>query len=232
MRDRMAVSWRPLSIAFVLLLGTVISAPGRADVIDFESGFIDRDEVTGPIVTSTNAVRFRFGAGSPTYNGFITRVGSPTTAFFPHDLPTGGSPGAFLLSDELAPRGNPQSAMDYFIEFAEPVSNLSLELYDLEIAGNTATLTAYSDLTRTDVVGMDSATIVGNAPEGLVTPLSIPNPTTVIRVASLTLSNGSDLGTGIDNVTFTTARVPIPTAALLAIALLLFGTSFVALRRA
>lgn len=233
MRDRGARRWATRAARLILLSVGIgfTAAPARADVIDFETGFIDQDPVTGPITTPTNSVRFRFGAGTPSSDGFIARVGAPQTAFFPDDLPSGGTPGDYFLSDESALGGSPSTALDAFIEFAEPVSNLSLELYDLELDGNTATLTAYADLARTQVVGTDSETISGTAPEGLVLPLSIPAPTTVIRAATLTTSNPADTGTGIDNVTFITARVPIPGAALVVLGLLLFGTSYVALRR-
>lgn len=207
-------------------------APSLADVIDFETGFEDLDEVSLTVETATNRVRFRFGAGKPMGNGFIARVGAPLSAFYPADQPSGGNPGAFFLTDERGGRRGPRHSLDCFLEFAQPVANLSLELYDLEVDGNTATLRAWSDLGRTNLVGMDRATISGKAPEGLVTPLSIPRPSSVIRAASVTLSSRFDTGTGIDNVRFTTARVPIPKTALLAVGGMLFATSFLALGRA
>ncbi|MCH8289474.1 hypothetical protein IH992_00005, partial [Candidatus Poribacteria bacterium] len=108
-------------------------------------------------------------------------------------------------------------ALDYFIDFARPVGDLSLNLYDYHLRpagaggagiGDTATLTAFADAARTVPVGTDVFTIISDLPDGNVATLSISNPSALILAASLVFSTG-DAGNGIDNIRFITDLVDI-----------------------
>jgi len=147
-----------------------------------------------------NMVSFRVGNGAPTDFGTVAQVGAPQTAFAPDDTPTGGNPGELFLSDN-------SDGPDYFIQFIDSaVSSVSLDLYDFRgdggaSAGDTATLTVYSDALTT-AVGSTSYTIPSPLPpDGNTVTLSISTASAPIKWAALTFST-RDAGTGIDNVTF------------------------------
>ena len=217
----MKLALRHLAQAGVAIAAIAIAQPAAAEIIDFESGFAALDPV-GAVVTATNTVTFSVGPGTTGGVGpaFIADVGGPTTAFVPHDTPEAGAAGRigeFFLTDETA---GPSAALNYFIEFADPVASLGLDLIDFRrdggpSAGDTATLTVYSDSFST-AVGFDIFTIpLTNPVDGNVERLMVSLGGKVIKSASIVFST-PDVGTGIDNITF----VPEPaTLALLGIGL-------------
>ena len=212
-------------------LGTATS--GWADAITFESGFADRMPVTGPIATATNSVRIGVVAGGVARSPLVAKVGAPETAFTPDDRTANPAvSGDYFLSDEA--NGPSGSARDYTFDFANPAANLALNVYDYRSSdggaklGDTATLSAFGDEGRSNLVGSQTYTISNGAlPNGAIELLSVANPTAPIRSAVLTFSRG-DVGSGIDNITFTTAAVPEPGT----IAILGFGVlGLIAARR-
>jgi hypothetical protein len=198
------------ALAIVLCQSSVASAA----IVDFEGGFADLDPV-GAVVVPGNTVTFSVGpSGVPTGTGFIAEVGDPATSFVPADTPAAAVAGRFLLSDEDTEQ---LLSLDYFIDFANPVLNLGLDLFDVRgdgggATGDVATLNAYADATRSTLVGSDSFTVPSPQPvEGNVVNLSIPAPSAPIVATHLTFS-GVDVGTGIDNITFTNRDTVIPEA--------------------
>ena len=195
----------------VVFVVAVLGSKARADLIDFESGFVDLQAV-GVVATASNTVTFAVGpnGGSPSGTGFIAGVGAPTTSFVPVDTPAAASAGAFFLTDEIA---GPVAALDYFISFQSPVLNLEMDLFDYRVdggpsIGDTATLNVYADAARTILVGSASFTIPSPNPvDGNVEHLAILAPASTILSAHLTFS-GTDVGTGIDNIQFTTIPEP------------------------
>jgi hypothetical protein len=89
----------------------------------------------------------------------------------------------------------------------------SLDLFDYRVdggpaIGDTATLNVFSDAARTMLVGTSTFTIPSPNPmDGNLANLSVQNPSSPILAASLTFSTG-DVGTGIDNITFSTVPEP------------------------
>ncbi len=199
------------SVMAVVLVGMLASPSFGASVIDFEN-FADGDAL-GIVTLSDNAVRFSVGGASPTGLAYVAQVGPPTTAFVPNDTPALASLGSYVLTDE--PSG-PSLALNYFMDFLNPVTGLSLNLIDFRSdggagVGHTATLNVYSDLGRTNLVGQSVFTITSGLVDGNVETLGVVNPKGgAIRSAALIFSTG-DVGTGIDNIRFVT--VPLPSAA-------------------
>jgi len=179
----------------------------QTDTIDFEA-FANLTAL-GPVTTVTNTVTFSVTGGG---TAFVADVGAPVTAFVSLDTPATAVAGARFLTDETA---GPSAALDYFMTFASPVLNLSLDLYDYRVdggpsAGDTATLNVFSDASFTTLVGSSVFTIpVLNPVDGNVENLSVPSPSAPILSASVVFMAG-DVGTGIDNVTFTTATAVAP----------------------
>jgi hypothetical protein len=211
------------------LLTIALLGPASADIIDFESGFSDQQSVT-QVITATNTVTFSVGPNhTPAY---IAQVGLPTTAFVLKDTPADMSiSGSFFLTDE---KNGPIVKLPYYLSFATPVLNLSLDLYDYRAidggarVGDSATLTAYDQ--NTNVVGTDVFTIknlfIVNGNDAF---LAITLPTGPIWSASLTFSRG-DVGTGIDNIAFNEPPPPsgpLPPSLLLMVS----GLGLVALYR-
>jgi hypothetical protein len=196
--------------AVLLVLG--ILGPVQADLIDFESGFSDQLPVT-QVFTPTNVVTFWVGIDQkPAY---IAQVGGRTTAFVPNDTPEDLTvSGKYFLTDE---KNGPWFKLPYYISFATPVQNLSLDLYDYRRIdggpriGDRATLRVFDQ--AGNPVGMDVYTIPWPNPQnGNIEWLSVMNPTAPIKTGWLEFSKG-DVGTGIDNIRFTT--VPLPSSLLL-----------------
>ena len=208
------------------LLG-LCSAASQADVIGFESGFADQQAVTA-VATATNTVGFSVGGG-PAY---IAKVGAPVTAFNADDMPANTAiSGNYFLTDE---RAGPSTTLDYFLSFLHPVSSLSLNLYDYRAdggagVGDTATLSVYSDLAMTALLGTDVFTIPANSPDGNVEFLSVAGLDSILA-ASVTFSH-TDIGTGIDNIAFETAAGTVPEPATPALAALGLMAAFAAGRR-
>src|SRR5262245_34806564 len=114
---------KPCSKAVTAALSAVamlLAVPAaRADLIDFESGFVDLQAV-GTVATATNAVTFSVGVGSGSGTGFIASVGGAITAFNSTsgaDTPEDGTAtsGRFFLTDETA---GPSATLNYFLTFA------------------------------------------------------------------------------------------------------------------
>ena len=191
-----------------MLLVLAVTGTAQADLIDFE-GFAPLTPL-GSVPTASNIVTFSVGTPGGG-DAFVAEVGNPQTAFVPNDTPAAATAGERFLTDETA---GPSAKLDYFMEFDTPVLELSLDLYDYRYdggprIGDTATLTVFSDLFGTEV-GSDIFTIPRERiEEGNVVALSILSPVASIMSASLVFSTG-DVGTGIDNVEFTTAPVPTP----------------------
>ncbi len=202
---RCPVDCAPIGLAALLhrRRGTGAELTWYAEAIDFETGFVERDAV-GTVPTAANDVTFSVTGGGP---GFIGGVGPPRNAFNPADTPAGGVPGRFFLSDE---KDGPGSSRDYFIQFAKPVLNLALDVYDYRLddpasAGGVATLTAYADAARTIAVGSYFFAVPTPRPtDGNAETLAISAPSAPIAAAVLRFSE-PDGGTAIDNVRFTTA---------------------------
>lgn len=199
----------PISLSAVLLVLGILG-PVQADLIDFESGFSDQQAVT-EVITSTNAVTFWVGIDHK--KAYIAQVGTPKTAFVPYDTPENLTvSGNFFLTDE---KNGPWFKLDYYMSFATPVRNLSLNLYDYRVDGgpwfgDSATLRVFDK--DGNPVGTDVYTIGWpNPPNGSIEWLSVMNPTAPITTAWLEFSRG-DMGTGIDNISFTT--VPLPPSVL------------------
>ena len=236
-RNRAITKW----LAAVLFLTG--SAGLRADIIDFETGFADFQSV-GSILTATNVVDITVGNG---YHGalegcslaapcdaFIAAVGGLQTAFTADDLPeAGASPGSFFLTDEPLDNVPMNRSFDFFFDFLHPVWDFSLDLYDYRADGfrgnldDSATLSAFADAARTVLLDIDTWNVREHLPlpDGNLSQLSIT--VGVIPIAALTLSYPYDPGTGIDNISFTTTplRVPSPgTFAITVLGLLLLAT--------
>jgi hypothetical protein len=193
-----------------VLVGMVLAAnPAQAGMttIDFE-GLGDVTPITS-IAVPGNVVTFSIvhptGAVTPAYTA---QVGGPVTAFVPNDAPAGMQSGTYL-TDETA---GPKLTGDYRMQFARPVSSLSLDLYDYRVdggpsVGDQAILTVYSDLFGT-AIGTAVFTIpAANPIDGNIEHLAVTLGSFDIMSAALTFT-GADVGTGIDNVSFATVPAP------------------------
>ena len=196
---------------------TLAAQAASADLIDFESGFADL-QVAGTVVTATNAVTFSVDSMSDA-NAYIAERGSPTTGFVPLDAASGN----FSLSDDP---GAPFGADDYVLEFLNPISDLSLEIYDVRgdgggSVGDIVTLSVFSDVARTNLIASDSFVVAAGLADGLAQTLSVSG---IAFGRAATVSYGNDNGTALDNISFTTAAVPAPaTLLLLGMGLLAIG---------
>ena len=200
----------------VLIASSVCSVTGvSASIIDFESGFTDLSPVN-TVNIAGNAVTFGVGPSTgPIGDAFIAAVGEPRSAFTvtngPSDTPTSGSPGGFFLTDTSDGTDSLSAKDDYFISFANPVSSLSLDLYDYRADGGNpigamATLSVYSDLARTMLIDSDIFVVDGNEDDGNVETLQVQ--ALGILAAHLEFSQGGDTGTGIDNISFHSVPEP------------------------
>jgi len=211
----------PIAAAFVLGISGIEAQQAFADVIDFEPGLVVVGAANSPVdlqpvgavVTATNTVTFGVGSCTNPTPAFIAEAGLPQTAYSPDDaIPVGASlPGSFFLTDETA---GPLLALNYCISFAIPVNNLSLDLYDYRNggarSGDVATLTVFD--AGGNPVGSDSFEITKPKPvDPNLATLSIPSPSGLISSAELSFTTPS-IGSGIDNITFTTNIVPEPTS--------------------
>ena len=214
-------------VAFMAL--ALVAASARADRIDFETGLAE-DTGAPLIATPTNAVSFGVGTGSPTLGRapLVARVGGRATGFAPADTPSEGRVGSIFLTDEaggtLNENGHTPEALDYFFSFENPIRDLSLDLIDyrldgLTLLGDSATLTLYGGPNYTDPLASEVYQVPAGLPDGFVKSLSaMLDETQEARSASLTFQGRGDVGTGIDNLTFST--VPEPSSALIALAII------------
>jgi len=201
-----------ISIIAIVFISIGSAQSVSALKIDFETGFTEGDMV-GTINVIGNSVTFQVGTGSPMMDGLIAEAGFPERCFQNNDNPEPGAPGAvvgdFFLCDESM---GPSATEDYFIEWANPIASLELDLIDFRQdggpePGDVATLTAYSDTARTMAVGTATRTVLGTEPDGNVEHLAILLPSAAILAADLTWSGagatgGLDTGTAIDNIEF------------------------------
>ena len=207
-------------------LGSISAA--KAATIDFEAGFSDLDPVGTVTASDGNEVTFSVGPGTTggSSTAFITEIGAPVTALAPRDgrLTTIDSQiGNFFLSDE---NNGPLNSLNYFMEFADPITELSVDILDFRRDGGptpirTVTLTTFSD-SFTTVVGSAVFDITRGLPNPNLETLRVDNPNGLIRSASIVY--GVDSGTGIDNITFKTAPEPAAVVSLLALGALGAGT--------
>lgn len=212
-----------LAVAGLVLVGLVLAAsPAHAasSIIDFESY---GDQVAlGAVPVVDNVVTFSIldpatGAVLPAYTAKFGD-GGPETAFVPDDVPAGLQSGTYL-TDEF---NGPSLEGIYQMAFAKPISKLSLDLYDYRrdggpALGDQAILTVYD--AGGVALGSDIFTIpTPNPVDGNIEHLSVDVGAYVIMSADITYigygqSDGLDVGTGIDNVAFST--IPAPGAMLL-----------------
>ncbi len=187
-------------IMMVLVAMAMVAFSGvvkAEDVIDFES--MGENEIITSIQTDTNTVSFE--SNEPGSDLAIAQIGAPATAFAINDNiaeDVGGE--MFLTMPDL-------SGSSYVFKFETPVLRIGFHLYDYRDGtarpGDTAILTAYSDMEMTEIVGEDSVAIQISPVDGTVEWLQIIDPTGPIVVVRLVFS-GYDPGTGIDNITFET----------------------------
>lgn len=216
-----------LAIAGAVLFGTAAQA-GMVSFEDYTNN--NRKNATNVAFdTGDNSVSFsaknRNGVSKKVY---VVKEGYPVDAYAPGDIIpdyNGHDGGDFFLSED---RNGPSTRFDYFMDFEKGISDLSLAVYDYGAYGGPSK-DDYVTLFLYDVnwneIGSDSFTLPANAknlPDPNLITLSA-NATGVAYHASVMFSKG-DVGTGIDNVSFTT--VPEPgTLALMGLGL--FGLSLV-----
>ena len=218
---------KAIAITGSLLVGSV----AQAGMIGFE------DYTTNNRKNATN-VAFDTGDNSVSFYAknnsgankkvFVVKEGYPVDAYAPGDIIpdyNGHDGGSFFLSED---RNGPSTRFNYFMDFEKGISDLSLAVYDYGAFGGPrindyVTLFLY-DLDWNEVAS-DTFTLPANARD-------LPDPNLILLGAqtdaiayhaSVIFSKG-DVGTGIDNIEFTT--VPEPgTLALLGLGL--FGLTVV-----
>ena len=199
-----------------------------ADTIDFEGvgnsmgegAFLASVQPGGSPVTATFSV---VGSGIPA--GSIPRIvkyGPSPTFGFTNTVNGNDTPD---LSSPLLPRGeyfitngssSPKNMGDYRITFDQPVRAVSLLLYDYRADGNTQN--GRPGIDSVDLVGSlngvlastDSYTVpdpISVTNDGNIVKLQLPQSTVVNEL--LVRFDGSDLGTGIDQITFTPIPEPV-----------------------
>jgi hypothetical protein len=186
---------------------------GRADIIDFETGFQRLDPV-GTVITATNEVTFST-AGLDNTPPFVAKVGTtPKDAFEAKvdgivygDTPQGGTPGDYFMTDGAG------SSNDYLFDLELPVGEFAVDLYDFvgdggAIPTDFVALRAFSDHTRTDQVASSTYIVPRPRPaDGLAVNLAVSAPS----IVALTLQFSTfDRGTGVDNIRFVTVPEPFP----------------------
>ena len=194
--------------AGALALCALAATTARADLITFESGFVDKQSVT-TVATATNTVTFSILNGMATGPAFIAQRGAPQSSFAPNDIPATAGVGDFFLSDEAD--GNLNVRGVYRMQFASPISDLSLDTIDYRTdgggqVGDTVFLEVFSDANFTTLVGSASFNVAAGLPNGAVQSLAVLNPSALILSARVRHSDG-DVGSAIDNIQFTT---PVP----------------------
>ena len=189
---------RRILIPIVLTTSSCLLAcnQAHADLIDFETGFVDRQQIL-ELTTPTNKIMISLNAGGPAE---IAEVGGPITAFEPRDDPLGGFPGRYFMHD-----GSTAFSRNFIFIFDNPVSSLSFDLYDFEASGRTATLSTFTNQNQTGFVGEDTS---GGSPEdGGIVKMSFTSIDTPFKSAIFELDR-IDRGYGIDNIQFTTVPEP------------------------
>jgi len=182
-------------------------------VIDFENLDTDSGGASLTVSTADNAVTF-----TTSTNALVAEAGNPREGFLvrnaPNDTPRGGDWGNRFLTDETALGGKLDGTGDYFMTFDRGVSSLSLEAADYRAdgggrRGDIITLSVYADKEMTDLIDYVTQSIMGRMDDldGLVRTFAIRDASRPIFGASLTI-DGRDVGTGIDNIAFTSVPEP------------------------
>ncbi|NES05847.1 MAG: PEP-CTERM sorting domain-containing protein [Okeania sp. SIO2F4] len=174
-------------------------------VVDFETGFTDGQLVNSVTADNGNVLTFGIGDQAPTSLPEIAQIGGPLTAFSASDGATLQSEiGNFFLTDGLP------GASNYFIEFSQAVSEVSIDLLDLDALSfnggpGVATVTVFSDSFSTVINSEDFLGSTGPVSSETLDTFSISGNSNAIKSLSIVYSvNGrGDTGTGIDNITFT-----------------------------
>ncbi|TWU13121.1 hypothetical protein CA54_19470 [Symmachiella macrocystis] len=216
----------------ILMLVTVVLAvcgvDARAGFIDFDSGYVDLQMIDSPIDTGDNLVTMTtYGpAANPSGLPYIAAVGLPRSAFttsFNPDLTNddviNGRGGSFFMTDEHV-TDTGIYASNYLFEFANGITELSLDIFDFRIDGGaqgtsnapldsaTATLTLFADQAMTNIVGMSSLTVnMQSQPiDGNWEFLQVFAAGFAVK-AVLELGD-LDRGVGVDNIGFVTQPPP------------------------
>lgn len=193
---RNAHAWIASTVVTLVCLWTSLTT-AQADLVDFEFDMRD-NQFLYSISTPTNHLTFEVDEGhAPT----IARVGGPITAFVPNDTPVGGNPGEYFLSN-----GSASVRGQYFIVFANPISNLSLDLYDYANTTGQGRLSLFENADFTGLVGLDEFAPL-DLDGGVIETSAEVAEGFVARSASITFTVG-DPGNGIDNISFSTVPEP------------------------
>lgn len=213
-----------VGLNFAITNNSMASITGGIEevVLDFESGFTDRQEV--PTI-DVNGVQVQISTvDGPAY---IAEVGGQTTGFNQKDTPADGLGGSFFVSDQNTTGMDDYS--DFVVTFSEEVQSFALDAYDIGKGqgakkGDTVTLNAYDSMNR--LIGSDSYTIVGNEENAnrITFGVTAPGITRVELVHS-----GRDGSAGIDNLTvgIGVAAAPEPAEwAMIALGVLVLGAGF------
>lgn len=193
------------TLAAVLVSGAT-AATANADSLNFEVGFTDGQALSGAISTGSNAVTFTTLDGGLMYVG---QVGKPKTAFGRKDLPGSSDVGKYFISDD---NGRPLQRNEYAFSFANPITDLTLDLIDFRgdggaRPGSKAFLTLYSDAAHTQSVGVVEYDLSRpRNPNGYVQELVL-RALAPGQYATLTFDvrGRLDKGIALDNFSFTTA---------------------------
>jgi len=216
-------------IAMVFVGVFLCAGIASADLIGFETGFVELDSVNS-IITPSNEVFFSVSFGG---QPIIVEVGDPyyafTVAYLQGDTPIGGNPGNYFLTDANERIGD--YSLDYIFTFQNPIDFLKLDFYDYgsepvgssgSSPGDQIIMEAFADSLQNVSIGSFAYTVPNPGPiDGNVTELQFTSADTPFL--SVRISYDLDYGTGIDNIEFTTAPVPEPTT------MLLFGTGLIGL---
>lgn len=221
-----------LALALVMSVGGLTA--GMIDFNDAVSGAaygpaVSGDGVTVNFYTGPNGLVCPCAPAGLTaaYGAQPDTVDATTTAFLNTveggDMRSGGGDSGFL-TDESA---GPIAALDYFFQFSVGLTDLSVEVLDYRGDGGapapvTVTLQTYSNTNWTGLTGSPFFFLGSQGADGLVIPLTDLGGGLPIRSARVTFST-PDIGTGIDNLSWTATAIPEPGT------VILFGTGLLAL---
>ena len=191
---------------------TIATNPASAAVINFESGFSDRQSVGTVTGSDGNQVTFSIGRNvNNRRDAEIAEKGRPTTAFLPRDgagTSYSNRIGDYMLTDGLLSNG-PFNGFNYYIQFSKAVTSLSFDFLDLGDSllprGRNSTLTAYSDSNFTNVIGQITRRGSSSSFVSRLDTFSLDN---LGSASSFSISN-RDPGTAIDNINYDTVPEPL-----------------------